>query len=378
MELTELKDRMTAALKGAGQYRDRRRLVFEFGDMLNAVETVVNDPAGLPRVRAKARAFVSVLLDKAAENGEQFWHESYLLNSVGEAMARSHYVSEAALEFVKSGLYFYGLKFVDRDFKHSTVTSIVAHAELLHAFCSREAIKEMLEGAREKLAGGRPFCLVHAYVNELRKRCWAERRRSVDACDLSVALAAEGESNAPALQSPDVAERDPAPDLATRVAVLFRIFATKLTEEQRRIYLARHAVSEDVSSSLAGGGTFDFERLLSIDPHEGDEAGRATWSELAARFASTEKTVKREYVRALITLLSETAHEVFGEVIPSNFVRKVVETLRSVVHEKELRLKDNSGRGLGKVVQRWEIALRFVLNHSPQTARRPIVEDGAA
>jgi hypothetical protein len=377
MDMSELKERMSFALKGAGQQRDRRRLVFEFGDMLQDVEATVADTK-LERVREKAQAFLAALLAKAETTGAQFWHESYLLNSVGEAMARAQYVSEPALAFVKSGLYFYGLKFVEREFKNAAVTSVIAHAELLHAFCARDAFKDLLEDARAKMSDERPFCLVHAYVNELRKRCWAERRRSRDACDLSVALVAESDNSRLAVPSAEPGAPEAPPDFGARVAILFRIFATKLTEEQRRIYLARHHVSESVSSSLSDSGSFDVDRLLSLNPQDGDEMDRATWKELADRFGSAEKTVKREYLRALIVLLSETAHATFGEIIPSNFVRKTVETLRAVVHDKELRLKDNSGRGLGKVVSRWETALRFVLNHTPQTAGRWSLEEGAA
>ena len=90
--------------------------------------------------------------------------------------------------------------------------------------------------------------------------------------------------------------------------------------------------------------------------------------DLAERFACTEKTVKREYLRSLATLLGHASAEVFGERVPSSFVRRMMRTLNTIVREKDLKIRDNAGRGLGKIVERWEIALRFVLNHAHRGA----------
>jgi hypothetical protein len=366
MDLAKLKTEMHALLSATPDQRERQRLIYELGDMLAEVEAVIANSGGLPRVKDKARAFLAHLLTKAAATGAQFWQASYLLNSVGEAMARADYVAEPVLKFVHTGLYFHGLRYIERAFRTSIVTAMSAHAELVGEFCSRETLLVVLAQGRERMAEGRPFCLVHAYANVLRKRCWSARRKSEDACDVSVAFAGESESasaHSVALPAPVDSEPEHVTS-AERVAILFEVFATRLSDRQRRIYLARHHVRDDVIAAAAGAAPPSFEALLCMNPADGDAAGRETWSQIAERFEVTEKSAKREYLRSLLILLTETSSAVFGPTSPSNFVRKMAETLRAVIQEKELRLKDNSGRGLGKVVQRWEVALRFVLNHS--------------
>lgn len=366
MDIEQLKNSTMRALKSADKHRDRQRAIFEFGDLLERV-IVVTEGAAPDRVKAKARAFLAILGEKADLLGEQMWHESFLLNVVGEAMVRADYVADGVLDYVKSGLYFYGLRYVERVFRGDMVHALEAHAEALGEFTNRETVRAWKEDALARLAEGRPFCLVYAYTNALKKRAWAARRRSEDACDVSVSYPAESEvaPSASAVETAPASTAVSAVDLAARVALLLRVFATKLDDEQRRIYLARHHVDRALE---AGSGTFDaamLDRWLEAGAKADDgDPSKETWSELAERFGSTEKTVKREYLRALMILLQETSRAVFGDICPSNFVRKNIETLRAVIQDKELRIKDNSGRGLGKTVARWEVALRFVLNHN--------------
>jgi hypothetical protein len=43
-------------------------------------------------------------------------------------------------------------------------------------------------------------------------------------------------------------------------------------------------------------------------------------------------------------------------------VRRIQDALLSSIREKDLRLKDhNTGRGMGVLVEKWQVALRFVL-----------------
>lgn len=362
MDIEALKQRMRDVLKSTSSHRERQRLVFELGDMIQAIEEVA-ERSELERVRRKAAAFLADLARRAADLGDQFFVESFLLNSVGEIAVRHHYFGEKIVDFLRSGLYFFGNRYIERSFRHDPVHALEAHAEVLSAFFSRDGVR-FLEGEAEKrFAESRPFCLTNTYANELRKRCWAEKRKSRDACDVSVTFVVESESASKASSEPVVRDDNtPGVDVAARAALLLRVFATKLTDLQKKIYLARHNVSETFAAEGSDG--FDIEKLLAAANADDAEVAGLTWAELGVRLGSTDKTVKREYLRSLVTLLSETSHLVFGDVIPSNFVRKILETLRTVIQDKELRLKDNSGRGLGKVVQRWEVALRFVLNHN--------------
>ena len=93
------------------------------------------------------------------------------------------------------------------------------------------------------------------------------------------------------------------------------------------------------------------------------------WAEVSEHLGINEKTAKREYLRSLHVLLEQSCHAVFnGERIPSAYVRRILAQIRSVVHEKDLRLKSSTGRGMGVLVEKWEVALRFVLNHDHVTA----------
>jgi hypothetical protein len=93
------------------------------------------------------------------------------------------------------------------------------------------------------------------------------------------------------------------------------------------------------------------------------------WGEIATQVGINEKTAKREYLRSLDILLRSCAAQVFGpEWIPSGFVKRVLEQIRTIVREKDLRIKSSTGRGMGRLVQKWEVALRFVLNHQRVSA----------
>ncbi|MEZ6195269.1 MAG: hypothetical protein R3F20_06040 [Planctomycetota bacterium] len=348
--------------------RERRRTVHEFGDLLDALETAVADPATPVRTARKAAGVLAFLEARAEEHAAEFFVEGFLLNFVGEAMVRDSYVSKPIVAFLKVGLYFYGLNHIERYRTTQATDYMVAHADALDDFTSRESLKSLVGEGRRKLEAGRPFCIVHVYLNEMRKRYWATRRASEDAVDTSYSLAVEaGEGHrsdlhvpaAPAEAAPVVEVDADAESVESRVGMMLRIFAEGLDERQQRIYLARHPLTGRFPESATSEIPDTVEALFA----ETTTDGRATWEDLAARFDATEKTIKREYIKSLLALLEGASRETFGDRAPSSYVRRMMRTLRTIAQERDLRIRDNAGRGLTKIVERWEIALRFVLNH---------------
>lgn len=356
MTLEQLKNRMSRAA-GAGASATRRRSAYAFGDLLLAVETVATDAAAPERTRGKAERFLDVLATKADEQGDQFAHPTWLLNGVGEAMALSDYRSRPVLDFLKTELYFYGLDWIERRHRAQSMEFMVAHAEMLDAYFGRVAIAETVRDGTARIAEGRPFCIVHHYVNALRKRFWADRRQSVDACDVAVPLIHDqGAVKAATAPAAAIVEAEAPDGPESRVHVLLEIFDRELTPLQQRVYLARHPIGAE---QVAIAPAHLVELCVDADETEG---GKETWKRLAARFDTTEKSIKREYLRSLHVLLSRASSRLCGDRPSSGFVRRMLETLRSIVDERDLRIRDNAGRGLGRIVERWEIALRFVLN----------------
>lgn len=384
MYVPELRERMTVVLKDRRVSRERRRTVYEFGDLVDALADVSTQAP--PRTAAKAERTLDFLLAKAEEHDDAFFVEGFILNFVGEAMAREKYLAQPIVHFLKVGLYFYGLSHIERFHARDAMDYMVAHSEELEDFTSRESLKAMVKEGREKIDAERSFCIVHNYLNALRKRFWKTRRHSEDANPWAASLdsGASGSDDRtdglhPVVEPAEVAfdaEAKENDGLESRVTMMLRIFATELDDRQRRIYLARHPLTGRFPDGEAAAAIPDSIEELLAEVREAD--GKATWQELATRFSCTEKTVKREYLRALAALLRAASEQVFGDRAPSSFVRRMVRTLTTITQERDLKIRDNAGRGLGKIVERWEIALRFVLNHAHQRATASGSEYGAA
>jgi hypothetical protein len=303
------------------------------------------------------------LLDEAGERlGDQLFQPSYLLNVVGDAVVRTSLISEEAVDLLRVGLYFYGQRVIERRFAARSPAYFAAHADLLQRFSSREALKSMVDGGREKIESGKVFCLTYYYLNELKKAYWAANRRASDALDH---VAHEAEAVEPA-----AAAASEALDASDRVGLMMEIFRRKLTGVQQLVYLAKNRSGDSATELVAAAGIGDdeFLRLLRGLDAELEGHGNLGWSDIAARLEINEKTAKREYLRALHTLLHESARAVFGLEIESAYVRRVLAQLREIVYEKDLRIRSNAGEGLSRLVEKWEVALRFVLNHGRVSA----------
>ncbi|HGY92953.1 MAG TPA: hypothetical protein ENK43_17455 [Planctomycetes bacterium] len=364
MELQELKQRTEATMAEKALPRGTRRLAYEFSDLLGRVTEMAESDATPSRTRGKAWEFLACLTGRAAEHGEQFHQEAFLLNFVGEALVQSDYRNEAVLDFMKTGLYFYGLAHIERFHRAQSFSYMSAHAELISDYFSRAAMKSLVRFGRERIAEGRPFCLVHHYLNALKKRYWATRREEQDALSVSVSLDAVGDADVSQRTSSSVSDRLETAEGAEsedRVALMIRIFGTRLTELQQRIYLHRHPVA--VQALYDEEGRLEDELRSLVSEARGDEGARLTWMEISQRYGLAEKSAKREYLRSLVVLLGEAAEAVHTDLRQPHFVRRVLRSLRSVIQERDLKLRDGSGRGLGRIVERWEIALRLVLNN---------------
>ncbi len=361
MELQELKQRTQATMAEKALPRGTRRLAYEFSDLLGRVTEVAESDETPDRTRGKAWEFLVCLTGRAAEHGEQFHQEAFLLNFVGEALVRADYRSEAVLDFLKTGLYFYGLAHIERFHRAQSFSYMSAHAELISEYFARAAMKALVSFGRERIAEGRPFCLVHHYLNALKKRYWATRREEEDALSVSVSLDAVGDAGVSQHVSPPVAESIEPAKSEDRVALMIRIFGTRLTELQQRIYLHRHPVA--VQALYGEEGRLEDELRALVSEARQDEGARLTWMEISHRYGLAEKSAKREYLRSLLVLLGEASEAIHTDLRQPHFVRRVLRSLRSVIQERDLKLRDGSGRGLGRIVERWEIALRLVLNN---------------
>ena len=356
--MTALRDRMRTALRSAGTAdRDRQRVLYEFGELLDVLEGIAGDENAAGRTRDRASCFVDQLEVMAERHGDDFWQLGYLLNLVGEAVIRVDYLSSPIIDFMRTGLYVYGLRYIERHGRWHSLGMMAAHSEFVIEFTGRTNVKALRTEGKKRIEAGRPFCLVYFYVNELKKRHWRDRKKSSDVHDQPTHTLEE------TFESPTVVASEAPEPFANPVRFMFDLFAKQLGDEQRQIYLARHlghmtkgddAIDPSNSESLVAGLV---ARL------ESDGVGRReTWAAIAGRLGMTEKSAKREYLRALLVLLEESSTAVFDDGVRPRFVRKVLGTLRSVIQEKDLRIRD-AGRGMGRLVERWEIALRFVLNH---------------
>ncbi len=350
-------EHLRAILADARASRESKRLAHEFGEMLVAVEGVAAGGETPETTRAKARAFRAILDDKMAEHGPQFFEQAFLLNIVGEAMARANYLAQPVIAFLRSALYFHGIAWVERNQRGNSLPYLSAHAELVMEITSRRGLKALVATAAEKLAAGRPFCLSNIYLAELRKRYWAQRRESVDACDRSVSLAEDNGTLSAAGSAP--IDRDRAPMSGEdRVQIMLRVFAREVGELGQKVYLLRHPIAQDQIARIEPDLAAELAAML-----DGDTAGRTGWREISTRLGLSEKVAKKEYLKALHDLLAGATREIYGDRLPSSFVRRVLQTLQSIVRERDLRIRDNAGLGMTRLVERWEIALRYVLNH---------------
>lgn len=357
MHMPVVLDELRAALDRAEPGSSRKAVLDRLRLMLDTLrEQVVCEDTPV-RTRKKIEGFL-VHLDRAhLELGSKLFHVSFALNVVGEGMARADLIHRSVSEFVQVGLYFFGLDQIERRWSSRATVYSGVHADHLGEFMGRRPMKDLLTDARKRMDAGRIFCLTYAYLNSLRKAYWKYCRASEDALD--VAVTADGVSTEAPLV---VLDPEPTVDPSDRVALMLDIFGRSLTDRQRWIYLAknRSAVSKG-EMSLADVGEHLLALVLGEAAPPGVDLG---WSEIASRLEINEKTAKREYLRTLHTLLKESSERVFGSGrIPSNYVRRILEQIRAIVYEKDLRIRSSTGRGINTLVEKWEVALRFVLNH---------------
>lgn len=348
--------RLREAIPAAHDVGERRDLLARFAALCDAVDAVLAAPDAPERVRAKATAFAALLESARERLGPVLWQPSYLLNVVGDAVVRTDWVFGGVVEFLQVGLYFHGLRVIERRFSHQSIEYCAVHADLLASFTGRAGIKAMTARGRAKIADGRVFCLTYDYLNELRKARTAEHRRSAEALD-HVRVEADPEFVA--------AESDVVGEPTDRVGLMMSIFAKKLSAMQQLVYLAKNRAGGAAAPLLADEtlGRHPLVALLAELDGELDGHGNLGWSEIAERLHVNEKTAKREYLKALHVLLSESARSVFGAEPPSRYVSRVLQQIREVVDAKDLRIRSSTGEGLGRLVEKWETALRFVLNH---------------
>jgi len=325
-----------------------------------AYEALVHDETSgtVPeRTRAKITAFLDHLQAARDKLQGRFFQPSWLLNVTGDAMARADLVSRHVVEVVQVGLYFFGLDQIEKRWSARAAVYSGIHADYLQEYLGRDGLKSLIVVARERMAQGKVFCLTWNYLNGLRKAYWKHCRRSEDALDVAVMA----DQSVDELRETVVATSIGTDAPADRVGLMLDIFKRALTSRQQWIYLAKNRAAlanpeaTNVFDDLVRGVSSDFGGLAD---------GDLGWTEISERLGINEKTAKREYLKGLHALLQQSAEAIFGlGSIPSAYVRRILEALRAVVHEKDLRLKDTTGRGLGILVEKWEVALRFVLNH---------------
>ncbi len=352
-----IQEQLRSARERAQSGGSRRAVLDRLDGMINQLERQAGAAETPARTRDKIVLFLSHLEQSHATLGSRTFQVAFAINVVGEGMARADFVHRAAVEFIQVGLYFYGLEQIERRWAAQAPIYSGVHADHLGEFLGRSSLKELLADARQRLADGRVFCLTYAYLNSLRKAYWQRCRKSEDALDVALSgPLVEGDSTA--------VEQSEAPESEDRVQLMLHILDTKLSPRQKWIYLAKNRAGLLAGDGPTRGSSAQ-ELLASMFAEAGLEGGNLTWSEIADRLDINEKSAKREYLRALHLLLKESADAVFGgERIPSGYVRRILEQIRSVVYEKDLRIREKTGRGLTTLVSKWEVALRFVLNHA--------------
>lgn len=349
-------ERLRVEAIASGRDSDRAALLDRFRTMLARLSEIATSDKTPSGTRTRIHAFLSLIEAAHGRLDDALFEPSYLLNVVGDAFVRARLISEPIVDFVQVGLYFHGIKQIERRFRTRAGAYLAAHADLITRYVSRASLKQLIDDGQAKLAAGKVFCLTYHYLNALKKEYFKDLRASRDALDHAAAE----------VSVPDLAgarAQAPSTDPADRIGLMLDIFANKLTATQQLVYLAKNR---------ATGATSWFSRVPAFQPFkhlfedlnaELDGHGNLGWSEIAARLSVNEKTAKREYIRALHVLLRETAHATFGLDITSNYVKRVLDQLRAVVEAKDLRIRGATGDGLPRLVEKWEVALRFVLNH---------------
>lgn len=328
--------------------RSHQQEVLQRASAMLAEITRQSEDAATPlRVRAKLRLFLDSLEASSLRLGARILEPTFLINAVGEAMGRSELINQSVVSFIQVGLYFFGLDQIDRRWPREAVSCSAVHAEHLSQFVGREGLKAVIARAQVRAAEGRPYCLSWHYLNSLRSAVLSYCRKSHDALD----HASAGEEMDDFVGAP-LAEAAP----HERMQVVLEVFQTELTPEQKQIYLAQHA------AEIRGDGPSPLAELFGMAGASVDEL-HPGWSEIAARVGMSEKSAKREYLRALHTLLAGVARKTFGPgPLPVAMVRRIQDALLASIREKDLRLRDHTGRGMGVLVEKWQVALRFVLS----------------
>jgi hypothetical protein len=349
-------ERLRVEAIASGRHSDRAALLDRFRSMLARLNQIASGDKTPEGTRSRVHAFLAHIEAAHGRLAGDLFEPSYLLNVVGDAFVRTRLISEPIVDFLQVGLYFHGITQIERRFRSRTSAYLAAHADLIVRYVSRSSLKQLIEDGQAKLAAGKVFCLTYHYLNALKREYFKDLRESRDALDHA----------ANDVSVPDLAGARAevhAADPADRIGLMLDIFANKLTATQQLVYLAKNRAS---------GATAGFSRVPAFQPFkhlfedlnaELDGHGNLGWSDIAARLSVNEKTAKREYLRALHVLLRETAQATFGLDIKSNYVRRVLEQLKSVVEAKDLRIRGATGDGLPRLVEKWEVALRFVLNH---------------
>jgi hypothetical protein len=349
-------ERLRVEALASNRDSDRAAILDRFRSMLARLNEMASDDQTPAGTRTRVKNFLTILDEAHGRLHDSLFQPSYLLNVVGDALVRTRLISEPIVDFIQVGLYFHGLRQIERRFPTRAPAYFAAHADLVTSYVSRSSLKQLIADGAAKLADGKVFCLTYHYLNTLKKTYFRDLRASHDALDHAVA-----EERLPEVEgsASDVYTSDP----ADRVGLMLEIFSTKLNATQQRVYLAKNRLAQATHGFSHVPAFQPFRNLFQGLNDELDGHGNLGWSEIAAKLAVNEKTAKREYIRALHILLRETAQAVFGLNITSNYVKRVLEQLRLVVDAKDLRIRGATGDGLPRLVEKWEVALRFVLNH---------------
>jgi hypothetical protein len=360
MTTTNLQVGLRAALERAEAGSTKYAVLDRFRHMILELEGQAEAEATPEKTRVKILGYLDHLRASHEELGSRIFHVAFAVNVAGEGMVRLDLANRAVLDFLQVGLYFFGLDQIDRRWASHAAIYLGVHADHLTQFMGRTSIQDVIKLGNEKHQAGRVFCLTYTYLNSLRKAYWKSCRGSEDALD--VAVTTEAQTDVPVAR---IAEPGRGLDSADRVALMLRIFDQSLTEDQRWIYLAKNRSTpfgdHQEEGPPAGLDLAALEGMLGGRPPPHADLG---WTEIAQHLEMNEKTVKREYLRALHSLLKESSETIFGPgVIPNNYVRRILDSIRTIVYEKDLRIRNSTGRGIGVLVEKWEVALRFVLNH---------------
>ncbi len=342
-----LTDVVAEASRKAPPRSHQQELLLRASAMLAEITRQSHDSATPERVRAKQQLFLASLEACSRRLGARLLEPTFLINAVGEAIGRSELISQSVVSFIQVGLYFFGLDQIERRWPREAVSCSAVHAEHLGLFVGRDGLKAVVARAKAREAEGRPYCLTWHYLNSLRTAVLSYCRKSHDALD----HASAGEEM-DALASAPLADAAP----HERIQLVLEVFQTELTPEQKQIYLAQHA------AELQGDAQSPLAELFGMAGTSMDEL-HPGWAEIATRVGMSEKSAKREYLRALHTLLAGVARKTFGSgPLPVAMVRRIQDALLASIREKDLRLRDhNTGRGMGVLVEKWQVALRFVL-----------------